>query len=58
MSRRTIGIIASLVGSAVGAWYYARQRAAAHAARHLTPARERGTVILDNTPPASPDAPL
>jgi len=24
--------------------------------RHLTPARERGTVIFDNTPTAAPDA--
>ena len=51
MKTRTFGIIASVVGSAIGAWYFVRRRAAAQA-RHLTPARERATVIYDNTPTA------
>lgn len=47
MSRRTYGILAGVVGSALGAWWYARRRSAA---------REgvRGTVIYDNTPSATP----
>jgi hypothetical protein len=50
MSRRTYGILASVVGSALGAWWYARRRAASSA----RPAAERGTVIYDNTPSATP----
>ncbi len=54
MNKRTFGILAGVIGSAVGAWWWARQRSAA-ANRYLTPARERGTVIFDNTPTAAPD---
>ena len=51
MSKRTFGILASVVGSAVGAWWWTRQRTAAYnSAQRLTPARDRGTVIFDNTP--------
>lgn len=53
MTRRTIGVFAGLVSSAVGAWYWARQRAARHGGTGHTPARERGTVIFDNTPKAT-----
>jgi hypothetical protein len=52
LSTRTIGIIASVIGSAFGAWWmmnYRRSRTAASA----TSAPERGTVIFDNTPAAS-----
>ena len=52
MNSRTYGILAGVLGSALGAWWYSRHRAAA--ARHLTPARDHGTVIFDNTPTASP----
>jgi hypothetical protein len=48
MTRRTIGLLAGVVSSAVGAWYWLRRQT-----RHgetLTPGRERGTVIFDNTP--------
>jgi hypothetical protein len=52
-----LGILATAVGSALGAWWWARQRSFA-ANRHLTPARNRGTVIFDNTPTADPEAAL
>lgn len=52
---RTIGLVASLVSSAVGAWYWIRHR---RTSRSLTPAREHGTVILDTTPQASEQSPL
>jgi hypothetical protein len=57
VTTRTFGFLATAIGSAVGAWWWARQRNAA-ANRRLTPQRERGTVIFDNTPAASPEAAL
>jgi hypothetical protein len=54
VTKRTFGMLAGVIGSAVGAWWWAKQRAAL-ANRHLTP-RERGTVIFDNTPTAPPEA--
>jgi hypothetical protein len=51
MNSRTYGILAGVLGSALGAWWYSRHRTVA---RNLTPARDHGTVILDNTPTASP----
>lgn len=56
MSRRTIGILTGILGSAVGAWWWARQRAASN--RELGRLRERGTVIFDNTPTTAPEAAL
>ena len=58
MNRRTWGFVATVVGSALGAWYWtSRMRnAAAHRAERLTPARDHGTVIFDNTP-AAPSEP-
>lgn len=50
MSTRTYGILAGVIGSALGAWWYSRYRLA----DSTTPARERGTVIFDNTPTATP----
>jgi hypothetical protein len=52
LSKRTLGILAGMVGSAVGAWWWTRQRStAAHSAQHRrTAAREHGTVIFHNTP--------
>ena len=50
MTRRTIGILASVIGSAAGAWWWNRQRIMADRAQQLTPAREQGTVIFHNTP--------
>ena len=50
MSTRTYGILAGVIGSALGAWWYSRRRALpASNGRH-----ERGTVIFDNTPTATP----
>jgi hypothetical protein len=49
MSTRTYGILASIIGSALGAWWYARRRAG-------TPTQRtggRGTIIFDNTPTAT-----
>ena len=51
MSTRTYGILAGVIGSALGAWWYSRRRAAGY---NTAPARERGTVIFDNTPSATP----
>jgi hypothetical protein len=51
MSRRTYGIIAGMVGSALGAWWYSRRRSASNGS-----SRDRGTVIYHNTPSASPSA--
>jgi len=44
-----------MVGSAVGAWWWARQRgmSAASAQHRMTPARDHGTVIFHNTPTAA-----
>lgn len=48
MSNRTYGLLAGLIG--VGAWLYSRRRMV----QVSTPVRERGTVIFDNTPTATP----
>ena len=50
VSKRTFGILASVVGSAVGAWFWNRQRIARQNVHEPTPAREHGTVIFHNTP--------
>jgi hypothetical protein len=52
VTKRTFGILASVVGSALGAWLWARQRSQA-GSRQLAPPRARGTVIYDNTPTAT-----
>ena len=54
MTKQTFGILVGAIGSGLGAWWWARQRSAS-AMRELTPARERGTVIFDNTPTAAPE---
>jgi hypothetical protein len=50
MSTRTYGILAGVIGSALGAWWYSRRRtpSTGHAGGN------RGTVIFDNTPTATP----
>jgi hypothetical protein len=48
---RTYSILASVIGSAVGAWWWNRHRSGQTPG--LTPAREHGTVIFDNTPTAA-----
>jgi len=45
VSRRTLGILASIAGSAIGAWWWANRRASNTAVRRLP---VRGTVIYDN----------
>jgi hypothetical protein len=50
MSRRTYGILAGVIGSALGAWWYSRHRTTASG--HTN--ESRGTVIFDNTPTATP----
>lgn len=51
MTKRSWGILATMFGSAVGAWWFTTQRRSRSAS--LAAARERGTVIFDNTPTAS-----
>lgn len=51
LNRRNIGILATVLGSAMAAWYWTRRRSAGMV--HVMPARERGTLIYDNTPVAS-----
>jgi hypothetical protein len=51
LSKRTYGILAGVIGSAVGAWWWSRQYAAL--ARNASDA-ERGTVIFHNTPTPTP----
>jgi hypothetical protein len=45
VNKRTYGILAGVLGSAFGAWWYRRRRASS-----LPAANPRGTVIYDNTP--------
>ena len=47
MNRRTYGILAGVIGSALGAWWYSRRRGSNR------DAIDRGTVIFDNTPTAT-----
>ena len=51
VTNRTLTIVATLLGSALGAWWITSQRRAYNISR--IPAREHGTVIFDNTPTAS-----
>jgi hypothetical protein len=50
VNRRTLGILATFVGSALGAWWIATQQRPRATGRPS--GRERGTVIFDNTPTA------
>jgi len=50
VSKRTFGILAGVVGSAVSAWLWNRQRAAQQTVQSLTPGRDHGTVIFHNKP--------
>lgn len=45
MSTRTYGILAGVIGSALGAWWYARRQTISTA-----PAAARGVTIFHNTP--------
>lgn len=48
MNNRTFGILAGVIGSALGAWWYTRHRSTT--TQSLTQPRQRGEVIFDNTP--------
>ena len=50
MSKRTYGILAGVIGSAVGAWWWSRQQPAVRASADGS---DKGTVIFDNTPTPS-----
>jgi len=50
VTKRTFGILAGVVGSAVGAWLLNRQRVAMQDAQRLAAKRDHGTVIFHNTP--------
>jgi hypothetical protein len=52
VSKRTLGILATVVGSAVGAWWLTTQRRS-RTSRTAAIEGKRGTVIFDNTPVAS-----
>jgi hypothetical protein len=58
VTKRSYGILAGVIGSAVGAWWFARRRQNGyrHAVNAAARAQERGTVIFDNTPTASDSA--
>jgi hypothetical protein len=49
VSRRNLGILMAMVGSALGTWWVVTQRRS----RIATGANDRGTVIFDNTPRAA-----
>ena len=52
LNKRTLGILAGVVGSAIGTWWWARQRTASSNARNMA-AGDHGTVIYRNTPTAA-----
>lgn len=51
MTKRTFGILATVVGSAMGAWWLTQRRS--RLARLTGERPDRGTVIYDNTPTAT-----
>ena len=53
VNRKTYGILAGIIGSALGAWLYRSRLMKSSYRTHAIPARERGQVIFDNTPTAS-----
>jgi hypothetical protein len=56
VNRRTLGIMASVLGSALGAWWWTTQRRS-RTYTSTASQRDRGTVIFDNTPtPGDVDA--
>jgi len=50
LSTRSYGILVSVIGSAIGAWWWTRMRQASMNAAE----RHRGTVIFHNTPTPTP----
>jgi len=53
VNRRTLGILATIVGSALSAWWITMQRREGLRSAGLQPGGDRGTVMFDNTPTAS-----
>jgi hypothetical protein len=53
VSSRTFAILATVVGSAIGAWWLTSQRTPRRTGQRL-PSRDHGTVIFDNHATASP----
>jgi hypothetical protein len=51
LNTRTYGILAGVIGSALGAWWFSRYRG-----RTTMPVRDRGTVIFANTPITNDEA--
>jgi len=49
LSRRNLGILAAMAGSAFVAWWAVTQQRR----REVSPAPDRGTIIFDNTPRAA-----
>ena len=54
LSRRNLGMLVAMAGSAFVAWWAVTQQRS----RAASPARDRGTVIFDNTPLAADPDPL
>ena len=52
VNTRTLGILATILGSALGAWWITTQRRSAYNSARPS-SRDHGTVIFDNTPTAS-----
>lgn len=57
MTKRNVGMLMTIVGSALGAWWLVTQQRA-RLARSSASNRHRGTVIFDNTPQASNSEPI
>jgi len=53
VNTRTLGIMATIAGSAIG-WWWATQRRSAVSSK--LPARDHGVVIFDNRPTISENA--
>jgi hypothetical protein len=50
VTKRTFGILAGVVSSAVGAWWLNRHRFVSQKVQRMAPKRDHGTVIFQNTP--------
>ena len=57
MTKRNVGMLMTIVGSALGAWWLVTQQRL-RMTRGSASTRERGTVIFDNTPQAAGTEPI
>ena len=55
MRRRTYGILAGMIGSALGAWWYSRRRTGPGPPPHVLSNRNQ-MIPAQNTPELSPEA--